>query len=104
MSGFPSSGEDVCAQVYDAYAALEALGGPPPSEFTLTEEQLDKVQALQPKVGVNRVSAPFPTAPLIFGVPIRIVDTVEESTPYRVGRFRSASHQELSAVVPLTSC
>jgi hypothetical protein len=65
------------ADLEDTLAGFQPM--PPPVPIRLTREQFDQVRATTP------IAEPTaPPAPL-FGAPIVLVDTVEESTPYQRG-------------------
>jgi hypothetical protein len=85
--------EDLFARLLEAYAEHRAKYEPL-TEFKVTKDQLDELAALAP-VNNPFVSAPFPPMPLIFGIPVRLVATLEESTVYE--RWRDRVCKELAA-------
>lgn len=70
---------------YDTLVDLLAAYGPlpPPEPIRLTQEQWDEVKAyIGPSPAALPLGAPAGPPPL-FGVPIHIVDCVQDSTPYQ---------------------
>lgn len=69
------------AVTYDEVSALVASVPPPPEPFRFTSEQW---AAIRPLLTEN-TDPQLVLHPPIWGVPVYIVDTVEESTPYQQG-------------------
>lgn len=82
---------DLFAQLLQAYNKHRAKYRPL-TEFKVTKGQLDELHTAAARL-TPIVSAPFPPMPLIFGIPVRLVDTFEESTVYE--RWRDKYIEEL---------
>lgn len=65
---------------------------PAPEPIKLTQEQWEQVKAC---VGPPQSVPPFGPRPDFFAVPIRIVECLEDSTPYQQQRPRSLSPQDV---------
>lgn len=86
--------------VTDLHAAIRRIGPVEPSEpVKLTQEQLDALRAASPAPSWRFGGQPA----ALGGVPIELVETVEESTPFqrRVAGANAASSQVASESVDL---